>query len=89
MKDKLIAANLAEPTEDIHPERSILDAWKILSRLGSPCRYGGKTQNGLIEYLVINPATGTTLVSGQGETLPLAMCDAALAARKITAPARP
>ena len=86
MKNKLIAANLADPTEDLHPDRSILDAWKILSRLGNPCRYGGKTQNGLIEYLVINPATGATLVCGQGETLPLAMCDAALAARNLSPP---
>ncbi len=83
MKERLIAAGLWENGQNIDPGYSIIHAWKVLSRLGVPYRYGGRSQDGLYEYLIIDPETGSTMASGKGPSLPTAMCEAALAARKL------
>ncbi|WP_432821804.1 hypothetical protein [Trichloromonas sp.] len=83
MKERLIAAHLLDQTDATPPELGILDAWKVLSRLGSPCRYGGKSVDGLYEYLVTNPQNSHTIATGKGSTIPAAICAAALAAREV------
>jgi len=82
MKDRLIAAHLLDQSDCNIPELDILDAWKVLSRLGSPCRYGGRSVDGLYEYLVTNPYNNSTIATGKGPTIPAAICAAALAARE-------
>ncbi len=83
MRTQLIKAGLWNKDEAGEPGRDISSAWKILSRVGCPGRYVGRAQNGLFEYVIVNPDTDTLLPSGQGHTLALAICAAALAARKL------
>jgi len=80
MKEKLIKAGLLRAGEKFDYEPDITSAWSIMSRLGYPSRYGGKTQDGDREYLITDPISGALLTSGQGKTLERAMCEAALRA---------
>lgn len=81
MKTKLIEAGLWNREETGEPGRDISSAWSILSRVGSPGRYVGRTQNGLYEYVIVNADSETLLPSGRGRTLAMAICKAALAVR--------
>lgn len=89
MKSRLQQAGLwsDDSNED---EINISFAWHLLSHLGLPVRYGGRSQDGLYEYVVIDPETGRFLATGRGPTLELSMCDAALNTTplKINAEAR-
>ena len=76
------------PNEDNGPEINISSAWKILSRLGLPARFGGKSQDGSYEYFIIDPHTGDLLAVGKGMTLEKAMCAAALNASCLIGTAR-
>lgn len=80
MKEKLINAGLLRADENFDYEPDITSAWSIMSRLGYPSRYGGKTQDGYSEYLITDPISGALLTSGKGRTLERAMCEAALRA---------
>ena len=64
--------------ETADPEISISLAWNILAKVGLPARFGGRSQDGSYEYLIINPLTGDFLTSGKGDTLECAMCAAAI-----------
>jgi hypothetical protein len=83
MKTKLIEVGLWDHREKGEPGRDISSAWSILSRLGCPGRYCGRTQDGLYEYMIVDPKTGSLLTSGEGITLARAMCDAASAASTL------
>jgi hypothetical protein len=83
MKTQLIDVGLWRTGEEGEPGRDISSAWSILSRLGCPGRYGGRTQDGLYEYVIVNPKTGALLTSGRGATLAMAMCKAALSASTL------
>lgn len=82
MKSRLINAGLLRTDDDL-PEIDISLAWKTLSHLGFPARYGGKAQNGFYEYVIVDPRSGTLLATGQGETLEMSMCQAALNAKSL------
>lgn len=58
-------------------------AWRILSRLGCPARYGGKAMDGSYEYVILHPQTGHFLATGKGITLEGSMCEAALNASRL------
>ncbi len=81
MKKRLIEAGLWSQKEGQEPESDISSAWRVVARLGYPGRYGGKAQDGLEEYLIVNPRTGNLLASGKGASITVAMCKAAIAAR--------
>jgi len=81
MRQRLIDANLWDQNNSNDPVHSIIGAWTVLARLGAPCRFGGRSQDGQFEYLVVDPQTGTPVASGRGASLPEAMCQAALTAR--------
>lgn len=83
MKTKLMEAGLWDNNDSGEPERDISSAWSVLSRVGYPGRYVGRTQNGLYEYIIINPETESVLPSGRGHTLAMAICKAALSARSL------
>ncbi len=80
MREKLIAAKLWNRENTADPGQSIIAAWEVLCRLGEACRYGGKSQDGCHEYLIVHPADGRLLASGKGASTPEALCAAALAA---------
>ena len=82
MRAQLINVGLWDQGETGDPEIDISSTWRVLARVGRPGRYVGKTQNGLYEYVIINPENDSLLPSGKGLTLTMAMCEAALAARK-------
>ena len=82
MKSRLIKAGLLCSDNDI-PDIDISLAWSTLSHLGYPARYGGKAQNGFYEYVIVDPRSGTLLATGQGETLEISMCEAALNATSL------
>lgn len=82
MEKRLIEENLWSPAEGPSPARSIIGAWSVLARLGAPGRFLGRTQDGQYEYLIVDAASGLMLASGKGETMPAAICAAALAARR-------
>ena len=84
MKEKLIKAGLLRTGETFDAEPDITSAWCIMSRLGYPSRYGGKTQDGCYEYLTTDPISGVLLASGKGKTLERAMCEAALHASNLS-----
>lgn len=84
MRTQLIKAGLWDQGESGNPESDISSTWRVLARVGRPGRYVGKTQNGLYEYVIINPETDALLPSGKGSTLTMAMCEAALAASKFS-----
>lgn len=83
--EQLIAMGLQgdKEVETIDPDINF--AWRVLSQLGFPGRYGGKTQDGYHEYLIANPLSGTVLTSGRGMTLERAICAAVLKAHNLTA----
>lgn len=83
MKSQLIDVGLWRTGEQGEPGGDISSAWRILSRLGCPGRYGGRTPDGLYEYVIVNPETGALLTTGRGVTLEVAMCKAALAASNV------
>lgn len=82
MKYRLKKAGLLCSDNDI-PDIDISLAWSTLAHLGYPARYGGKAQNGFYEYVIVDPRSGTLLATGQGETLELSMCEAALNATSL------
>ena len=84
MKERLIKAGLLRAGETFDSEPDITSAWSIISRLGYPGRYGGKTQDGYYEYLTTDPTSGVLLASGRGTTLEKAMCEAALCASNLS-----
>jgi hypothetical protein len=81
MEKQLIKENLWNPTEGPSPAESIISAWRVLARLGAPGRFVGRAQGGQYEYLIVASRNGRMLASGRGETIPSAICAAALAAR--------
>lgn len=81
MKERLIAAHLWNQESAGDPGHSITAAWLVLARLGAAYRYGGRTQDGRFEYLIVNPENGGLVASGKGASIPEAMCEAALAAQ--------
>ncbi len=85
MKTRLIQAGLWR-NEEGEPELNINVAWRVLSRLGHPGRYLGKTQDGNHEYLIVSAETGEYLTSGKGFSLESAMCEAALKASSLEKP---
>ena len=85
MKTRLMQAGLWQ-SEEGEPELNINLAWRVLSRLGYPGRYAGKTQDGGHEYLIVSAETGEYLTSGKGFTLERAMCEAALNASSLVKP---
>lgn len=76
MKTRLKKAGLLSVDDDA--EINITHAWSILSLLGLPARYGGKSPDGSYEYIIINPRTGGFLATGKGRTLEGSICEAAL-----------
>ena len=82
MKSRLNQAGLLCSDNDIR-DIDISLAWSTLSHLGYPARYGGKAQNGFYEYVIVDPRSGTLLATGQGETLEISMCEAALNATSL------
>ena len=83
MEKRLIDAQLWSRGDGQLNEQDCNDAWQVLSRLGAPYRFAGRSCDGLWEYLIIHPKTGDVVATGRGELSPLAMCEAALAARKV------
>lgn len=81
MEERLMAVGLCKKGEKIIPNGQISLAWKILARLGYPGRYSGRTQDGLHEFLIVDPATGNLLASGKGNSVEDAICEASIAAR--------
>ena len=82
MKSRLQQAGLLRKKDDAL-EINISLAWSLLSRLGCPARYGGKSQDGSHEYIVVHPHTGDFLATGKGLTLESSMCEAALNAGSL------
>lgn len=82
MKTRLKKAGLLCSDKDLC-EIDISLAWSTLAHLGYPARYGGKAQNGFYEYVIVDPRSGTLLATGQGETLEISMCEAALNATSM------
>ncbi len=89
MREQLIAARLWDERDVRNPATDLTCAWKVLARLGAPYRFGGRSLNGQIEYLVLHPASGEVLASGRGLTSAQAMCQAALSARDRSASSKP
>ena len=83
MEKRLIDARLWSPGDGSLSNADCSDAWQVLSRLGAPYRFSGKSFDGLYEYLVLDPKTGAVIATGRGESTPQAMCEAALAAQKV------
>lgn len=81
MREKLIEMELWDAKDQRNPTQDVICAWSVLSRLGAPYRFGGRTPDGRLEYLVLNLAGGEVVASGRGTTPAEAMCRAALAAR--------
>ena len=82
MKIRLQQAGLLRHEDNVS-NINISVAWNVLSRLGCPARYCGRSADGSYEYVIINPKTGDFLASGKGETLEYSICDAALNASSI------
>ncbi len=64
-------------------EIDIATAWSILSRLGLPSRYGGKSPDGSYQYVIVDPHNGDLLSFGTGATLETSICDATLKAYRL------
>lgn len=60
-------------------------AWKILCKLGAPYRFAGKSFDGIYEYLILHPDTGSVVANGRAKTSAAAMLQAALAAEAVFA----
>lgn len=80
MRERLIEAQLWNREDPVNPGQSVCAAWQVLARLGAACRFGGRGQDGRLEYLIVDPADGRLLAVGRGESTPEALCAAALAA---------
>ncbi|PLX81209.1 MAG: hypothetical protein C0616_05395 [Desulfuromonas sp.] len=83
MEKRLMEVGLCQKGEEILPNGQISFAWKILARLGYPGRYSGRTQDGLHEFLIVDPATGNLLATGKGNSVEDAICEASIAARLL------
>ena len=83
MKNRLIAAELWSQDDGQLNEQTCSDAWQVLSRLGAPYRFAGKSFDGRFEYLVLHPKTGDVIATGRGDSSPKAMLEAALAAQRV------
>lgn len=68
----------------MEPESGISVAWRDLAALGLPYRYGGRTPEGLYEFVIVDPGSGAMVTSGKGATLAQAMAAAAGAGRRLT-----
>ena len=77
MKTRLEKVGLITRRDD-NADINISFAWSVLSRLGLPARYGGRSQDGSYEFVIINPSTGDYMATGRGPTIELSMCQAAL-----------
>ncbi|MGD9018712.1 MAG: hypothetical protein PVF84_00590 [Desulfuromonadales bacterium] len=82
MKTRLKKAGQLCSDKDL-PERDISLASSTLAYLGDPAPYAGKAQNGFDESVIVDPRSGTLLATGQGETLEISMCEAALNATSL------
>jgi len=83
MEKRLIDAQLWSSGDGQLKDRDCNDAWQVLSRLGAPYRFAGKSFDGRYEYLILHPKTGDVIATGRGESTAQAMCEAALAGKKI------
>lgn len=83
MQQKLIEAQLWSIGDGCLNDQDCQDAWQVLSRLGAPYRFAGKASDGRFEFLILHPETGDVVATGYGDTEPQAMCEAALAGRKV------
>ncbi|WP_303722898.1 hypothetical protein [Malonomonas rubra] len=83
MEQRLIDARLWSLGDGHLNEQDCQDAWQVLSRLGAPYRFSGKSCDGLFEYLILHPDTGDVVAAGRGESTSLAMLEAALAGSKV------
>ena len=82
MKISLQQAGLLRQEDNVS-DINISVAWSVLSRLGCPARYCGRSQDGSYEYVINNPKTGVPLALGKGGTLEYSICEAALNASSI------
>lgn len=83
MEQRLIDAQLWSLGDGHLNEQDCSDAWQVLSRLGAPYRFAGKSCDGLYEYLILHPDTGDVVATGRGDSTPRAMFEAAIAGRKV------
>jgi len=83
MEQRLIDAQLWSQGDGHLNNLNCSDAWRVLARLGAPYRYAGKARDGRLEYLILHPQTGDVIATGRGESTSEAMCEAALAAKRI------
>lgn len=77
METRLEQAGLLN-RDDPHTGLDIIQAWRILSRLGCPARFGGRTQDGSYEFIICSPRSGDLLASGRGSSIERSICEAAL-----------
>ena len=83
MRERLIRMKLWDEGDRRNPAQDMICAWSVLARLGAPYRFGGRTPDGRVEFLVLDLADGRVVASGCGTTSEEAMCRAALAARGV------
>ena len=83
MEQRLINVRLWSRDDGQLNQLDCSDAWQVLSRLGAPYRFAGHSRDGLLEYLVLDPKTGEVIATGRGESTPLAMFEAAIAACEV------
>jgi hypothetical protein len=83
MEKRLMDAQLWSQGDGHLNEQDCTAAWQVLSRLGAPYRYAGRSFDGLFEYLILHPKTGAVIATGKAESTALAMCEAALAGQKV------
>lgn len=77
MKMRLQEAGLLGDGSEIS-DIDIKVAWSVLSKIGYPARFCGRSQDGSYEYVIIDPKTGSFLATGKGSTLEYSICEAAL-----------
>ncbi len=82
MREQLISAGLWDPSNPNNPARSVTAARQVMRRLAVRFRYRGQDAQGRYEYEVYEPQSGSTIATGRGETPAIAICRAALAARR-------
>lgn len=83
MEKRLIDAQLWSHQDGHLSEHSYSAAWRVLSRVGAPYRFSGKSCDGQFEYLVLDPKSGAVVATGRGDSSSKAMCEAAIAARRL------
>ncbi|RME38152.1 MAG: hypothetical protein D6794_05820 [Deltaproteobacteria bacterium] len=82
MREQLVQAGLWDAGNPNNPARSVTAARQLLNRLNVRLRYLGRDSAGRYQYLVYHPETGEAIGTGLGETPAVAICRAALAARR-------